>query len=66
MVTSIYSEHEWLPWKFTGTPKNFWKDVNNVTKFLDWAGKNLGVKQYEDWYKIMTKVEISMNFPRIF
>jgi hypothetical protein len=57
MVTSVYNEYEWLPWKFSnGVPKHYWEDVNNQRKFMDWVGKQLEYKEFCDWYKITQKV----------
>jgi hypothetical protein len=58
MVTSLYPEYEWLPWKFSGTPRNYWEDVNNIKKYMDWAGKLLGITDKADWQKISYKVKI--------
>ncbi len=62
MLSALRPEYQWIPWMFNHVSMTHWTDKKNHKIFLDWAGKNLGVKQYEDWYKIMTKVEISMNF----
>jgi hypothetical protein len=63
MITTIFPEHKWLPWKFANTPKSFWDLLNNQRKFLDWVGSELGVKNLEDWYKIRVKVKFStLNF----
>ena len=57
LVSAVFPEHEWLPWKFLNTPKHFWNAVKNQRQFIDWAGKQLGVKDLNDWYKIPVKVE---------
>jgi hypothetical protein len=62
MLLSIYPEYEWLSWRFTQIPKNFWEKMENQKKFVDWAGKKLGIKEMDDWYKILREVEISENF----
>jgi hypothetical protein len=56
LLSNVYPEYEWLPWRFVNGPKNFWNDVNNSKKFLDWAGKQLGVKEINDWHRVSTKV----------
>jgi hypothetical protein len=56
MIMNIFQEHEWLPWKFTTCPKHFWNDDKNKRIFLDWAGKQLGVKELKDWYNITQMV----------
>lgn len=56
LLSSVFPEYEWLPWKFAQCPKNYWNDDVNKKKFLDWAGKQLGVNEISDWNKITTKV----------
>ena len=56
LVSSVYPEYEWLPWRFHKTPANYWTDVKNQRKFMDWAGKELGIKDMSDWYKVTTRV----------
>jgi hypothetical protein len=57
LLIAVYPEYEWLPWKFTQSPKNYWIDIQNKKKFLDWAGKQLGIKEPSDWHKVTPKVE---------
>lgn len=52
LLSSIYPNYEWLPWRFVNTPRNFWGQKKNQKWFLDWAGKQLGVMDYIDWYNI--------------
>jgi hypothetical protein len=56
LLSIVYSEYEWLPWKFMHAPKNIWKDQKIVKQFFDWAGKQLSVKEYNDWDNISIKV----------
>ena len=58
LLAAVYPEYEWLPWRFMHTPKNFWNDVNNQKKFVDWAGKQLQIKELSDWYSKSNKVKI--------
>ena len=43
-LQAAYPEHEWLPWKFSNTPKGFWEKKENQKKFFDWLGKEIGYK----------------------
>ena len=52
LVTSLYPEYEWLFWKFTSAPKNFWDSKENQLKYITWLGEQLGYTTEEDWYKI--------------
>jgi hypothetical protein len=56
MLSSVYPEHNWLEWKFDRRPVNFWTNLGNQRKFLDWAGKELKIKELDDWYKVTLKV----------
>jgi hypothetical protein len=57
MLSTIYPEYDWLPWKFNEPcPPNYWESVNNQRKFIDWAGKQLSVKEMSDWYKVSKMV----------
>jgi hypothetical protein len=57
MLSSVYPDYNWLPWKFTLVPKNFWGDLKNQRKFLDWVAIQLDIKQPSDWYNVTVKVE---------
>jgi hypothetical protein len=52
----VFPTYEWLPWKFASIPKNYWDDVNNQIKFINWAGKELKIKEMSDWYNVSYKV----------
>jgi hypothetical protein len=47
----VYPDHEWLEWNFKLTPKNFWDDIANRKKFIEWLGPKFGIKSLEDWYR---------------
>ncbi len=58
----MFPDYNWLPWKFERCPQGYWDNVNNHKLFLEWAGKQLRIKEMSDWYKIAQKVE---KFPEI-
>jgi hypothetical protein len=62
MLRQVYSEYEWLPWKFDTCPTYFWDDPKNQRKFLEWASKQLSVKDMSDWYSVTYKVKINIAF----
>lgn len=41
------------PWLFKPLPEHCWHSMENQRKFTDWLGKRLGVKTFEDWYKVV-------------
>jgi hypothetical protein len=57
LISTVFPEYEWLPWKFVGCPKHYWEDVNHQKKFIHWAAKQLNFKEMSDWYKVTQKVE---------
>ena len=56
LLAEAYPEYDWLPWQFEKSPKRFWENPKNVRKFMDWAGKQLNVKEMSDWYNVTSKV----------
>jgi hypothetical protein len=58
LITALYPEHDWLPWRFDDRPLNFWEDAKNQRKFMEWAGKQLNVREMSDWYKVTQKVTL--------
>jgi hypothetical protein len=63
LISGVYSEYAWLPWKFDKCPRNFWGEVKNQRNFMDWAGKQLNVKDMSDWYKVSKKVVSCRKLP---
>ncbi len=63
MVSSIFREVKWLPWRFSDVSREFWIDMKNQRNFLDWVATQLNYKEKEDWYKITNEVlKNSKNF----
>jgi hypothetical protein len=56
MLSTLYPKFEWLPWRFDKCPNNYWENLKNQRQFIEWAGKELGVKDMNDWYKVTHKV----------
>ena len=61
-LSSAYPEYEWLPWRFVNTPLKFWEDKNNQIKFMEWAGKQLKIKELNDWYHVSNQVFVFAFF----
>jgi hypothetical protein len=62
LISNVYKEYEWLPWKFPICPHNYWNDVKNSRKFVEWAAKELKIKEMSDWYNVTYKVTFNLNF----
>jgi hypothetical protein len=58
MLSTLLPEYQWLPWKFETTPRYFWDDTENHSKFLTWAANELNIKELSDWYKVTRNVKI--------
>jgi hypothetical protein len=56
LLSEVYPEYDWLPWKFSRAPRNIWREHKYRRMFLDWAGKQLGVKEYDDWLSVSRQV----------
>ena len=56
LLSIIYPEYNWLPWKFTLTPKNYWSEPKHQRKYMDWLENELGIKDKNDWYKVKIQV----------
>jgi hypothetical protein len=56
LITTIFPENQLLPWKFTACPHNFWSNIENQRKFMNWAAEQLNVKKPSDWYSKSVKV----------
>ena len=51
-VIEIFPNYDWIPWKFNMTQSGFWKNRDNIKKYMVWLGEILEYKEPEDWYKI--------------
>lgn len=50
MLSSVFPEHKWLPWKFkSGVPTNYWDVDANKKTFLTWLGGELNLAKISDW-----------------
>jgi hypothetical protein len=56
LLSNVFPEYEWLPWKFDNCPRNYWDDVKNQKKFMDWAAEQLNIQEMGDWYKVTKRV----------
>ena len=61
LITTIYNNYNWLPWKFKGIPKGFWKERENQNKYINWLSKELNINKYEDWYNVTYKDFVNNN-----
>lgn len=51
-VMEYFPEYEWKEWLFEPTPQNFWKNLENRRRYMEWLGEMLEFRIPEDWYRI--------------
>jgi hypothetical protein len=54
LVTSVYSDHEWMIWKFQRVAKGTWTNLEQSQRIemIMWVEKELRIETMEDWYRI--------------
>jgi hypothetical protein len=52
LLSTVYNEQVWFPWQFERCSQGFWQKTENHRKFLDWASKELKIKELSDWYTV--------------
>ena len=52
LLREAYPEYNWLPWRFEICPRHYWDDIGNVRKYMDWAGKELNIREMSDWQRV--------------
>ena len=57
LISAVYPEYNWLPWKFDKIQSKYWEDINNQKKFMDWVGNELKIKEMSDWYNVSYRVK---------
>jgi hypothetical protein len=54
MLTDIYPNYRWLPWKFKHSPKHLAKDSKALELALSVLEVELNIIDPEDWYRVST------------
>eukprot|EP01118_Nematostelium_gracile_P002202 TRINITY_DN12432_c0_g1_i1.p1 TRINITY_DN12432_c0_g1~~TRINITY_DN12432_c0_g1_i1.p1 ORF type:complete len:374 (-),score=47.94 TRINITY_DN12432_c0_g1_i1:428-1549(-) len=52
MITTMFPKHEWDLENFVYKPTGKWDDVQFQRSFLDYLGKQLEIKEMDQWYKV--------------
>ena len=52
MLRTVYSDHDWLPWKFTTLPRSALKDSSALEKALSFVENELKFASPTDWYRV--------------
>jgi hypothetical protein len=61
LLSTVYPEYNWLPWKLKQVSKGFWNNIANQRNFVDWAGSQLQIKEMSDWYEVYLRVNFQAN-----
>ena len=61
LLTEVYPEYDWLPWKFLVCPKSYWENPKSQKLFVDWAAKELNLLTNNDWYNVTIHVNIIIS-----
>ena len=56
ILSAVYPEYKWLSAKFKHSSKNVWKNVDFQRQFVEYLGKELGIKDISDWYNVSLRV----------
>src|SRR5690349_18669365 len=48
-LQDVYPEHNWMLWKFTTMPRDYWDKTENQKEFFDRLSVKLGHKGMDDW-----------------
>jgi len=57
-VMALYPEHDWKPWKFTATPRNWWIVKDNQRVFIQHLRSQMNLGEGMDELYKVTKQDI--------
>jgi hypothetical protein len=60
VLSTLYPEHNWLPWKFDRVPNRFWEDQINQRKFIEWLSAELNITDNSQWSTVTT-ASVALN-----
>lgn len=49
VLKDTFPEYPWLLWKFRNLPKGTWGSEETCKQALEWAAKQLGLKELQEW-----------------
>ena len=52
MLSKIYPNYKWEPWRFKRAPRKLFSDPNEIKAALNFVEKQLMFSSLEDWYRI--------------
>lgn len=57
MLSDIYPEYNWVPWKFLKTPKAIVNDPKFMVAMVDFLEKELLITHPGEWYRV-SKIQL--------
>jgi len=61
VVQKLYPDHKWLPWKFPGIPRNWWRKKSNQKQYIEWLAEKSGWKSLNDYYNLSQELLFENN-----
>jgi uncharacterized protein YunC (DUF1805 family) len=61
-LKTLYPHHPWNSSQFSLLPKGYWNNLEHQREKLEQVGKELGVKQLDDWYSV-SREEVCKKAP---
>lgn len=52
VVLEFMPDHPWHEWKFRRVPPGFWDRSENLQRYVNWLGDQLGCRRMEDWLRV--------------
>jgi hypothetical protein len=53
-LKTLYPHHKWDMLRFLKVPHRYWKEQSAKREGMDRCGRELGVKELDDWYRVST------------
>ena len=66
MVSNIYPDYEFLPWKFANPPKNYSTNPEVARRALAFLEEELNIRISEDWYRVSKSLLKEFNLDGVF
>jgi len=52
IVQDAWPQYRWLEWRFLQVRQGFWDDPANRRRYMEWFGKQIGIRHTEGWYQL--------------
>jgi hypothetical protein len=65
MLSAVYLEYPWKPWRFAKTPSAIVHSDNFIESLLKEVEKSLKMQSMEDWYRVSREQLSKMSFAHV-